>query len=99
MFLAGGFTQAATLNRVELSRRIKKTDNGLEVDTIAVVTEINTDKDLTVGGEPFYLEPNDQITVRKQPGYGEQYSVTINGEVLYPGAYTVQSKKKESVIC
>lgn len=94
LFLAGGFTQAATLNRVELSRRIQKTDNGLEVDTIAKVIEIVTDKDLTVGGEPFYLEPNDQITIRKQPGYGEQYTVTINGEVLYPGAYTVQSKKE-----
>ncbi len=94
LFLAGGFTQAATLNKIELARRIKKSDNGLEADTISIVKEIITDKDLTVGGEPFYLEPNDQITVRKQPGYEEQYSVTINGEVLYPGSYTVQSKKE-----
>jgi protein involved in polysaccharide export with SLBB domain len=40
----------------------------------------------------FKLSPYDHISIRRAPGYSEQGTVTINGEVLYSGSYTIQNK-------
>lgn len=41
-----------------------------------------------VEGDPeFTLEPFDEISVRRSPGYREQQNVMVRGEVLYPGVY------------
>ncbi len=94
LFLAGNFTQAGTPYRIEISRRISDDKVSFTVDSIAQVFDINTDNDLTAKGESFLLSPNDLIIVRKKPGYLEQKRVTIKGEILYPGDYTIQTKSE-----
>ena len=40
----------------------------------------------------FDLQANDQIFVRKNPNYQEPIHVVVDGEVMYPGTYSLVSK-------
>ncbi len=91
LFLAGGFTGAAPLYNIEVNRPI--ISNRSIVDSIAKVVTVSTDKDLDIENNKFLLQPFDIVTVRN-PGYEVQQSVSISGEVVYPGTYTIQSKKE-----
>lgn len=46
------------------------------------------------GSENFYLEPFDEVYVRKSPAYRKQKNVGIIGEALFTGTYAL-SKKNE----
>lgn len=88
---AGGFKDSATPNRVEISRRVKNS-NALSASAItAEVFQINVDKDLKIAAG-FKLSPFDIITVRPSSGYEIQKQVRIEGEVLFPGTYTLIKK-------
>jgi protein involved in polysaccharide export with SLBB domain len=92
---AGGFKEAASYNRVEVSRRkfdIDKTNANAE---IAIIKQFDLDKDLKDNSSlKFELEPFDIINVFTQPGYEPQKNVTIEGEVLYPGKYTIEKNNE-----
>jgi protein involved in polysaccharide export with SLBB domain len=90
IFQTGGFTDAATPQRIEIARRIKK-DTGI-TNTIAEVLEVATAKDLLTGTD-VALQPWDVIMVRSNPGYKAQISVKIEGEVLYPGTYVLSTRE------
>ncbi len=94
LFTAGGFTDAGSAYRVEIARRLNSDIASPAIDTIAEVFDINTENDLSLKGDRFLLQPMDVVTVRKKPGYLEQKTVSITGEVLYPGTYTIQSRKE-----
>ncbi len=51
------------------------------------------DKKRNTAGE-FILKPYDRVTVRTAPGYAPQQQVSINGEVVFPGAYTLQKRNE-----
>ena len=97
ILIAGGFRDAASAKKIEISRRIR---DGNEKDTsvYAVVDIIDLNKNIISNGktEGFSLEPYDIINVRKDPSYREQITVTIEGEVLYPGQYVI-IRRDESV--
>ncbi|MCF8317800.1 MAG: SLBB domain-containing protein [Haliscomenobacter sp.] len=89
---AGGFTEAATAQRVEISRRVKNS-NLTSADAItAQVFQVDIDKDLNFSKPKFELQPFDIISVRSSIGYEVQRQVKVEGEVLYPGMYTIISK-------
>lgn len=90
---SGGFTEAASAYRIEIARRIKSADTNTVSDKLADIMHIEVDRDLDIKGSQLMLQPYDLITVRKNPGYSEQKQVMIEGEVLYPGNYTIQTKK------
>lgn len=95
IFEAGGFTDAASAYRIEISRRVSAERNGSSINGIlADVITINSDRDLGLNGDPVLLEPFDMVTVRRDPGYFEQQQVTVTGEVLFPGSYTIQNKRE-----
>ena len=92
ILMAGGFTEAATSQRVEISRRVKNS-NLTSADAItAQVFQVDIDKDLNFSKPKFELEPFDIISVRSSIGYEVQRQVKVEGEVLYPGMYTIISK-------
>lgn len=93
-FLAGGFTDAASSYHVEISRRIVSERVDGKIDSTAKVFDVNIEKGLQIENDKFILLPYDKITVRKNPGYIEQKTVTIKGEVNFPGTYTIESKKE-----
>lgn len=91
IFQTGGFTDAASPQRIEIARRIK--GDSTKSIAIAEVIEIATGKDLSFKGEELKLEPWDVVIVRSNPGYKTQVTVKIEGEVLYPGVYVLSTKE------
>lgn len=94
LFEAGGFTDAATPYRVEISRRVNKDAPHTLTDRLAEVIEVDIQKDFQLQEMKMVLQPYDLVTVRRNPAYFEQKQVGVRGEVLYPGNYTIQSKKE-----
>ena len=94
ILMAGGFNEAASGKRIEISRRMKDSSQEQESERYALIKVIELNKELadTKAAPQFELEPFDIVSVRKNPVYKEQIKVKIQGEVLYPGEYTVESK-------
>lgn len=92
--LAGGFREGATPNRIEVSRRVKNSDATSTGARTAEVFIVNVDQSLKLMGEPFLLKPFDIITVRNSEGYEIQKQVKLEGEVLFPGLYTIIQKNE-----
>ena len=46
------------------------------------------------GQAGFVLEPYDQVFVRRSPGYSVQKNVTVDGEVLFAGEYSLNMKNE-----
>lgn len=89
---AGGFKEGATAQRIEVSRRVKNSNLTSPSAIIATVFQVNIDKDLDFSNPKFELQPFDIISVRSSIGYEVQRQVKIEGEVLYPGMYTIINK-------
>jgi len=90
--MAGGFKEGATPNRIEVARRIKNGDaNSISAKT-ADVLNINISRDLKLQDSTFILQPFDIVSVRSAEGYQTQKQVKVEGEVLYPGIYTITNK-------
>jgi protein involved in polysaccharide export with SLBB domain len=90
--MAGGFKEGATPNRIEIARRIKNSDaNSISAKT-ADVLNINISSDLKLQDSAFVLQPFDIVVIRSAEGYQVQRQVKVEGEVLYPGIYTITSK-------
>ena len=98
---AGGLNEAASVVRVDVSRRIKNPKSTESSATIGQTFSFGLKDGFVVDGEPgFTLQPYDQVFVRRSPGYSAQQNVTVNGEVLYGGTYalTTKSERISSVI-
>jgi protein involved in polysaccharide export with SLBB domain len=93
--IAGGFREGATPKRIEVSRRIKNSDALSESAKTAEVFSLNVDGNLKLMGESFMLKPFDVISIRGAEGYEIQKLIKIEGEVLYPGFYTMIQKDEK----
>ena len=92
--MAGGLKESASLSKVEVARRIKSGNMEPKDGKISEIFYFNIDKELHISSEAssFKLEPFDQVFIRKSPGYEEAQSLTVEGEVVYPGTYILGSK-------
>lgn len=88
---AGGLTDAAASNNIEVARRIRSLE---ATEETAEIFSFQIDAQLA-GGNDFALEPYDYVIVRRAPGYQSQHTVLIEGEVTYPGTYVIQSKSEK----
>lgn len=90
---AGGLKQTASTVRVDVSRRVINPE-AETTDTIIARTYSFSLKDgFVIDGTPgFVLEPYDEVYVRKSPGSTIQQNVSIEGEVLFAGNYTLTSR-------
>src|SRR5699024_11126540 len=93
IFEAGGFTDAASSTRIEVSRRVLN-EAGAEAQLSAETFYVDLTKDLEYLEEPFVLQPFDLVVVRSDAGYETQKNVRIEGEVKYPGIYTLRFKNE-----
>ena len=90
---AGGLRDAASLVRVDISRRIKNPTSTEDTRELGEMFTFALKDGFVVDGEPgFVLQPYDQVFVRRSPVYSEQKNVAISGEVLYGGTYTITQK-------
>lgn len=90
---AGGLNEAAKNARIEIARRLKNRDvtDPSSSQTIQVDIKDGIVSDLTVE-----LQPYDVITVLGDAGFRTQRQVKIEGEVLFPGIYTI-SREDERI--
>ena len=89
---AGGLTDKASTVNVSISRRVNN-PKALVPDSIIAKTYTLALKDgFVVDGEPgFVLMPFDEVYIRKSPAYFEQKNVTVEGEVMFAGTYTLSA--------
>ena len=87
---AGGLTDRASSVNVYISRRI--TDpKALRPDSVIAQTFTVSLKDgFAVDGQPeFKLMPFDEVYVMRSPAYSKQQNVSVEGEVVFAGMYTL----------
>ena len=90
---AGGLTDAASFMKVDVSRRISDRQAISVSDTIAKTYTFKIKDGFVIDGTPgFTLQPYDEVYVRTSPGFSAQKNVTIEGEVLFGGTYTLAKK-------
>ncbi len=95
IMLAGGLLESASTVKIEVSRRIKNPESMTQSDTIGVVYTFAFKDGYVLDGEAgFLLEPYDRVYVRRSPGYVPQTSVSISGEVIFPGSYILTHKEE-----
>jgi protein involved in polysaccharide export with SLBB domain len=92
---AGGFTEGASFKRIEVSRRVFDSDPRLLNSKIAQVFIVDVDEGLKGQTTNFTLRPYDIVSVYSLPGYEIQKVVKVEGEVMYPGYYTIQKKNEK----
>ena len=90
---AGGLTDAASVMKVDVSRRITDKQAISVSDTIANTFSFRSKDGFVIDGTPgFTLQPYDEVYVRTSPGFSAQKNVTVEGEVLFGGTYTLAKK-------
>lgn len=94
VLVAGGFTDAAIPQRIEVGRRIKKDTFSVGDIQIAEVLDVNSGNDLETKAGDIKLQPYDAVIVRRNPGFQQQVNVRVEGEVVFPGPYVLQNKNE-----
>ena len=90
---AGGLLESASTAKVDVSRRVKNAGSTEDAVELSEWYSFTIDSDYTINGaDEFILQPYDQVYVRRSPGYSAQNHVTVDGEVIFPGAYVLKNK-------
>ena len=92
---AGGLLESASTVKVDVYRRIKHPSSMSESETRSESFSFPVRDGLAVsGGESFVLQPFDVVTFRTSPGYEAQMAVSVSGEVLFPGPYSMVKREE-----
>lgn len=89
----GGLTEAGSLARVDVFRRIR--DNASEHGGVnrSETFSFSMNEDYSIRQDTiFHLQPFDIVVIRKSPAYEEQRNVFVQGEVNFAGQYTISNK-------
>lgn len=93
---AGGLLESASFARLEVARRIRNNVATTSSNQIAEVFQfpISQDLKLSDSASKFTLQPFDQVFIRRSPGYQVQAIVKVEGEVAFPGNYSIANKNE-----
>lgn len=92
---AGGLLESASTVKIDVNRRIRNPKSTDQSSTIGEVYTFSFKDGYVLDNEAgFKLQPYDQIYVRRSPGYVEQSTLTISGEVIFPGTYVMTQKEE-----
>lgn len=86
LLMAGGLKQEASTNRIDVYRL--NFGDEKKTSTLAARLSLTDDTDLSKAAD-FKIQPNDIIIVREAPEYELQRTVSVVGEVTYPGEYAL----------
>lgn len=91
---AGGLKNSASTSKVEVARRMVNPASE-RVDSMISRTYSFALKDgLFIDGEPgFVLQPFDEVFVHQSAGYSVQQNVTVSGEVMFSGIYSLSKRE------
>ena len=92
---AGGLTDAASLAKVDVSRRIRDPKALQSGQEISKNFSFSLKDGLVVDGQPgFTLEPYDVVQVRRSPGFMDPRTVQVLGEVVFEGDFNLSKKNQ-----
>ncbi len=95
IIMAGGLLESASTARVDISRRIKDPKNTSYTNEVGKTFSFEIKDGFVVSGDKnFYLQPFDEVYVRRSPAYHAQQNVMVAGEVLFEGNYSVTKKNE-----
>jgi protein involved in polysaccharide export with SLBB domain len=109
VLLANGVQESAYLREAEIARLPESRDGGKTATTVRVPLDSTYLFERKPNGEyvgppglPFpasgspeiQLKPYDNVLILRQPNWELQRTVTIQGEVRYPGSYALKSKSE-----
>lgn len=96
IIIAGGLKYEASLQQIEVARRIRDPYSLKPTDKAAEVFTFSIDDKLSISPEAkrFALSPYDEVYVRVSPGYEKQRNVTVRGEVVFRGDYVLSNKSQ-----
>ena len=90
---AGGLKDNASTVKVDVARRVASPYATTTDSIIAHNYTFSLKEGFVIDGEPgFVLQPFDEVYVRKNPSYSIQQNVFIEGEVQFPGTYTLSKR-------
>lgn len=92
VLMAGGLTEAASMAKVDVFRRIKDSTATENTNKNSEVFSFSLNDGLRKGDTDFTLMPFDEVVVRKSPVYSTQQVVTIRGQVNFEGEYAMATK-------
>lgn len=92
---AGGLLEGASTARVDVSRRIVDPASTEQTQQLSEIYILSIEKGLAKGDDSgFVLKPFDHVEVRKSPGYSLQQTVSVAGDVLFPGSYVLEKRNE-----
>ena len=94
---ANGFLESATEGRIEIFRRISGNPlSATRENRLAETFVFDVSRNLNIpeADRQFRLQPFDQVYVRHKPDYHIQQNVRIEGEVMFPGTYTLAHRNE-----
>jgi len=91
---AGGFTYAAFPQRIQIARVIKRDTLTAQDVRLSEIIDIQDLNDLSFETKNITLQPYDVVTVRRLPGFLDLRSVTIRGQVQFPGPYVLSTRRE-----
>ena len=89
---AGGLTEAASMAKVDVFRRINDINSVENTGIMAEAFSFAIEDGFRVKEGGFKLLPYDEVVVRRSPSYSEQKNVSITGCVNFEGQYSMTSK-------
>ena len=89
---AGGLTEAASMAKVDVFRRINDVTSTENTGKMAYYYSFAIEDGFSIKEGGFKLLPYDEVVVRRSPSYSEQKNVTITACVNFEGQYSMTSK-------
>ena len=92
---AGGLTDAASVAKVTVSRRLVDPKATEATSDLAKTYSFSLKDGFVIDGTPgFTLEPYDIVQVFRSPGFHTPRTITVEGEVNFAGSYTLEKKNQ-----
>jgi len=89
--MSGGFKEGADPTVIDISRRVA---DGSFTTISKNIKKSSSEKLILEDNKNFFLKPFDRVSVRYIKGYTPQKNVSIQGEVKYPGTYSLANKNE-----
>lgn len=91
---AGGLKEDASLAKIDVVRRTRDKNASEKTDTLSRTFSFQIDENLRIQDNDFRLEPFDEVYIRRSPGYMVNRRVVVEGEVTFPGYYSLSASNE-----
>ncbi len=93
---AGGLKESADWLRADVARlqldAVRNPDKNSRPQETTSVMRVELGEDFLTRDESFVLMPYDRVAIRRLPWWEMQKTVTVRGEVFYPGVFSLERK-------